>query len=475
MSDAVTIVLDNTVITVGPGGFDGRSTLSMFNSTSFALNGSLSLSFHGTSIAFIGGVAELGNRTSTTFDLDISLESDFHLVDSPEYPPSISPQTVFQWYTSPSLPDTSDAYNIQLSNLQQAGVDYVLIEAGANTPLTDQTILVDDNSPEIIWNGHWTNQSEFTSFDGLVHRPNGNGTHSSSTVGDSFEFQFAGTSIAVAGVLAMNEGDSFAASFNLDNRNFTYIPFREAGTAFNYVYFSDSFSAGNHTLTVNLTQVTGNAAFVVDYLMYKPTFDFLSQKPNFTQPSATNGSGSSGTGPSATSSLAQHHANVAAIVGGVIGGVCFIALGMFLYICQRKRQQRREYEYPKISADIESSFTVDPLTIESSYEQSPETKIDPSTRLSSVGMTLSERQAALQRHADELAELERERERRQEMLTYSVRASSSSLALAQTSVPTLQSTQEQISDLNARIERLTRLMREQSPPPAYDQDGRSQV
>ncbi|KIK66661.1 hypothetical protein GYMLUDRAFT_55376 [Collybiopsis luxurians FD-317 M1] len=488
MSDVVTIVLDGSTISDAPGGFFGQSDSSFFNFTTLEPNGTLSLSFQGTSIAFIGGVREQGNRTQSTFGLSIHQSSSFIIEYDPEYPQSITPQTIFQWYTSPSLPDSPEAYSLELSSLQLVGIDYVLIEAGGNTPLTGQTILVDDINPEIIWNGHWTNQSDFTTTDGFVQRPNGNGTHSSSTVGDSFEFQFAGTSIIVAGVISLSNGDSFTASFALDNSNPTVISFQISSVLdpheFNFIYFNDSsLSAGNHTLTVNLTQVAGNAAFVVDYLMYEPTFDFLSGKPNFTQPSATNGSGPSSAGPSPTGSRGdsshQSHVHIGVIVGGVIGGVaalCFIALGVFLYVRQQKRQQGREYhdERPTIPTGTEPSFIARPLIINPSSEQLSATKTNPTSNVSSVGMSPSEHQATLQHHADELAELERERERQQEMLTYSFRASPSSLAPAQTFVPT-QSTQDQISDLNARIEILTRLMKEHMSPPAYDQDGGSQV
>ncbi|KIK66659.1 hypothetical protein GYMLUDRAFT_1023288 [Collybiopsis luxurians FD-317 M1] len=483
MSDAVTIVLDGNTFTA-PAGFLGPSHASLFNFTIFEPNSTFNLSFQGISIAFIGGASESGNRNSSAFHIEIS-QSDFFFEFSPEYPQSITPQTVLQWYTSPSLPDSPDAYNLELSNLQLVGIDYVLIEAGSNTPLTGHTILVDDTNPEIIWTGHWTNQSEFTTSDGLVQRPNGNGTHSSSTSGLIFtNLQIStnihgaetGTSITVAGVISLSSGDSFTASFTLDNSSPTIITYQLPNVpnphTFNFIYFNDSsLGADNHTLTVNLTQVAGNAAFVVDYLMYEPAFDFLSGKPNFTQPSVISGSGSSSAGPSPTGSRGdsshQSHVNI-----GAIG--C-----SFTYADENDHQEGGMNILrflPWISNDYlgtEPLFNVNPLIIEPSYKQPSATKTNPTPNVSSGGMTHSEHRAALQHHADELAELERERERQQEILTHSLQASSSSLAQVQASLPTQPGMQDQISDINARIEVLTRLIREHMSPPAYDQDGHS--
>jgi len=102
------------------------------------------------------------------------------------------PEVNCQWYTSYTLDDTS-THRIEASQLDKVSIDFAVITAGNNTPLTGKTIIVDDSSPEIKWSGQWQEQSNYKFPAGVdIGRPFGNATHTSANVGDSMTFQFAG-------------------------------------------------------------------------------------------------------------------------------------------------------------------------------------------------------------------------------------------------------------------------------------------
>jgi hypothetical protein len=105
-----------------------------------------------------------------------------------------SPPSLRQWYQSPTLPDTN--HSITVTHIASTYVDYAVVTAGQNTPLTGETILiVDDGDPSITYAGGWTqNTNMFTSSDNLVTvgLPFGNATHQTTSIGASETFRFSG-------------------------------------------------------------------------------------------------------------------------------------------------------------------------------------------------------------------------------------------------------------------------------------------
>ncbi|KAE9402859.1 hypothetical protein BT96DRAFT_522469 [Gymnopus androsaceus JB14] len=119
--------------------------------------------------------------------------------------------------------------------------------------------------------------------------PSGNGTHTSSTAGDSFKFQFAGSSISVNGIQPWQTSGNMTVAFSVDDEPTTTQTFPRGNhvsyvtTTTNYAFFEDdSLSSGNHTLTVNIIEVNGNSSMIVDCLTYIPSFSTLASKPHFT-------------------------------------------------------------------------------------------------------------------------------------------------------------------------------------------------
>lgn len=170
--------------------------------------------------------------------------------------------------------------------------------------------------------------------------------------------------------MSFGSSGSINAIFSLDGesaapRSFTANQNENNGlmNATNYQLFSATdLSAGEHTLRVNVTGVTGNLPFIIDYITYVPSFFNLASKPDFSgQPgigsSNSNSSGSSnssstgssgGNGSSSdTSSSGSSKTPTGAIAGGVVGGLVVIAavIGAILYF-RRRRTKQSEYLEP---------------------------------------------------------------------------------------------------------------------------------
>ncbi|KAJ3856621.1 hypothetical protein EV368DRAFT_13160, partial [Lentinula lateritia] len=234
----------------------------------------------GTSISFVG-VTPPSNE-STTFLVVIDSDANY----TATYPTSV---VGGMWYTSPRVADQATYHGINLYGMDQIIADYVLVTAGSQTNLTDQTIFVDDSNPEIAWSGQWWSADNYQVVTGAYDlTPAGNGTHTSSSAGDTFTFSFAGTTINVYGIMSWGSTGSVKASFNVDgyttSQTFTANTAANNGltNSTNYPFYSNtSLSSGNHTLTVNVTSVSGNLPFIIDYLTYQPNFDNIDSKPNF--------------------------------------------------------------------------------------------------------------------------------------------------------------------------------------------------
>ncbi len=99
-----------------------------------------------------------------------------------------------QWFLSPTLEEGN--HTITLTGMDGTDVDYALVGVGNQTTVIGKDVLVDSPSDSIIWVGDWqTNTSTLLTditVPYIVHRPLGNSTKDSRTVGDSFSFQFTG-------------------------------------------------------------------------------------------------------------------------------------------------------------------------------------------------------------------------------------------------------------------------------------------
>ncbi|KIK60535.1 hypothetical protein GYMLUDRAFT_114404, partial [Collybiopsis luxurians FD-317 M1] len=238
----------------------------------------------GTSISFVGNTPSSTN-SPTWFLAGIDANDPYNCT----FPDAGPKQLYTQWYQTPVLAD--GLHIVNLSSIV-VNLDYTLITPGMTTPLEKSTIVVDDTDQELIYEGpgwNTTTNEVMRCFVGCVDGlPLGNGTHRTRTVGDRLRFIFAGTSISVYGVFDWTGTGSVSLDFTLDNQTTSTDVVVPSGNSppqetQNYQFFSaTNLTAGNHTLLINVTQSLGNQTFVFDYLTYRPSFDSLATKPNFT-------------------------------------------------------------------------------------------------------------------------------------------------------------------------------------------------
>ncbi|ESK87604.1 hypothetical protein Moror_1962 [Moniliophthora roreri MCA 2997] len=441
---------------------------SMWSSGTFLANetfASFSLSFQGISIAFFGNSPAPDN--SPTFSINIDSQTS-----SATYP-ELRADT--QWYTSPIL--TDEPHEITLSNLDQIDVDYAIITPGDQTPLEGTTLTVDDSDPEIVYYGQWKEENgrRFDQGIEISVRPLRSTTHTSTSSGDSFVFQFAGTSISVHGLLPLKVVGSLDVTFTLDGSSSVSSVFPDPNSKVdmllqpNYLFYkSPTLTPGNHSLIVNVTGVVGEQSFIIDHLTYIPSFARLSQKPNFASTSAESGSTATATTslsePTGQTGSKKPRQHVGAIVGGVVGGVITLLAILLLLLLARRRHKAKEKGRAFASEPFSSMSAVDVATIQTRINPSmdiqarvPNAK-SPSPPLSIASSSVARepmRQTEVQRRLDQIS-----------LLT-------SQIEEAQTN----RHSNVDVEMLYTKIDQLTkeneRLMRGYMPPPAYEAGERT--
>ncbi|KAK7029446.1 hypothetical protein VNI00_014580 [Paramarasmius palmivorus] len=312
-----------------PGFYKGTAT--WINGTA-SNRVSFSSTFHGTSISFWGKQPVI-NTTSfiMTVDRFLGVNDTQKTID----PPRSNLYT--EWYRSQPLAD--EEHTIYGFDLTLIWVDFYLITAGDTTPLSGHTVVVDDAAlDEILYRGQWNMRINETVATGVGEAfAMGNTTHVTNTMGDSFEFNFAGTSISVYGIFDWSVGGHFTLEFNLDGdivQN-TYSP--ETRTVAqndyqkmtNYLFFnSTALTPGNHSLLVSLTDIGGIQSFQLDYLTYNPSYSFISEKPSFNSRGDSPGTktvGNTGPSPSNTTGANQDQGSQKSLsgvqIGGIVGGI----------------------------------------------------------------------------------------------------------------------------------------------------------
>ncbi|KAF8869285.1 hypothetical protein BD779DRAFT_1654995 [Infundibulicybe gibba] len=338
--------------------FGGTSTSPQFASddgtnTTDALH-FLDVTFEGTSIAFIGNTpsAQQSQNVTVTIDSGASYNSSYGDPSPPNY---------LQWYQSPLLADGK--HKITLERVVGTSLDFVVITAGPKT-VFDATskIVVDDNNPEIKYSGSWARSEDpFISSENPGGFPFHNGTHQSSTPGDTATFKFAGSSIAVYGIFSWAQTGSLSVTYSLDGgstaNTYSVTPatpefINQRRQCQNYLLFSnDSLGKGNHTLVIDITQVNG-LTFSMDYLTYTPSFSAIILKPDLTQLPPT-------TSPAPMKS--SEAPPVGAVVGAVIGTLVFLSVIIFTLLILRRQRARAEGDIPSKHFSRGSSYDTDPI------------------------------------------------------------------------------------------------------------------
>ncbi|KAK7461014.1 hypothetical protein VKT23_008942 [Stygiomarasmius scandens] len=385
--------------------------------------------------------------------------------------------------------------------------DYAIAPVAEFENLRGQTIFVDDSNSEIQWAGAWQEKRNYTLFgevnlprgditNSVPTRPHGNGTHESDSVGASMAFQFQGSSVLIAGVAPMNRTvepftrgpglvppvSDFLLELNvtLDGESqsvvFTNGELLQPGGTPHFPYFkNDSLEEGNHTLIMTIKNVTGNASATIDYITYKPTFDILQDKPNF-PPIALDNNTSPVPSPTMTPLPdPESKSNVGVIAGAVVGGVVLLVLLILgFWLLWRRKKRAREEDDMNVTPNAQAA--VEPFVLAGPVETSTRkgAQFVSPQRPSTIGLTSkgegqraeagpspsplvlspTEQHAELRRQRDELTETVRDLELQSE------RGDSSN----QNDF----ATQDQIREMQARVDMLTREMSRYIVPPAYE-------
>ncbi|KNZ73052.1 UPF0551 protein, mitochondrial [Termitomyces sp. J132] len=230
-------------------------------------------------------------------------------------------------FQSPLVPDEQHTLVYAPGSLDTPTFDYLIVEAGPSTPLQNQTIVVDDTDPGLIYGGNWSTQIPFPMPRDLSTAFFRDTTHWSKNAGDTLEFNFSGSSVAIFGAFVnISVGHDFSATYTVDGiSTVASIPDGTLdGLPMNCLFSTSTMPAGNHTLSVQITQISPPLFVGFDFLMYNASFANLEEIPGYV---------------SSSSSLEQRKYLAGTLAGGVIGGVGFIfAVLVFIIILRRRNR-----------------------------------------------------------------------------------------------------------------------------------------
>ncbi|KIK71704.1 hypothetical protein GYMLUDRAFT_235996 [Collybiopsis luxurians FD-317 M1] len=458
----------------------------------------------GFELSFTGSAISLfGLTPNSSFPQTVSVangaeSSPFKNVSLP------SPATYSQFYTSPDQPlvlQANGTQNFIGTKLITAGLqlDYGLIKVTNSTDFEGQIILVDDSNDEIEWNGLWeenngTMVSNSQSAGSTIFLPHGNSTQKSTTEGDSFVFQFAGVSIAIAGInpqapgsglLTMNftvDGDSTQKSFayELDDHSGPQPGFTH------FTYFSiDSLDPGNHVLIAKITHIEGNISASIDYLTYEPSFDHLIDKPKFAKfgssaSSSTSSSVSSSTSSGSSGGVSEAKINGGVVAGIVLGVIVFMSLMVGIGLCWLRKQRLGKRKESRMTAASGTRKSDKPLygmrALGVIFYIGVDSKhIVPDPYLLSapeVQTGTSRKRQELRREREELVQSMRELQR--SLLSQHMALEIASASTRPSSDGSLaEDLQAQIRDMQARMELITNEVNRYMEPPAYEIQNRT--
>ncbi|KAJ6572457.1 hypothetical protein DFH09DRAFT_1277404 [Mycena vulgaris] len=407
MADSVTIIIDDTaLLNHPPDDINLGDTGGWFNNTNFIPDftpwgqGAWLFEFEGTSVSLFGITPPV--PFSQTLGIGNSILPHVNITNPKAYTNHTyrAPSNGGQFYTSGSLASPSQI-KIGITGARGLAIDYALVTIGESTDLQGQRILVDDSSPEIIWNGNWTIRANYTipvpcqlpfmprsgeaSYDFTANMaPHGNSSRFSTVGGDSFTFQFAEYDTHFSGITpADDKGQDwllrmeFTLDGNITTTTFTRDPNYITKPHFTY-FTSAPLKPGNHTLVAKITDVAGAQppAAHIDYITYTPSFLTLRDKPSFGS-SVANNTQSSGTPTSIPSHAVtpagggQSHSSAGAIAGGVVGGCC--VLGILLWLLWRR-------VWKKNGRDTDEGVT-EPFTLQPSIIGVPNNRSEKSPRV----------------------------------------------------------------------------------------------
>lgn len=241
-------------------------------------------------------------------------------------------------FESPILPDGKHTITYAIGDVALTPVfDYLTVTAGPSSPLNGRTLIVDDTDSAITFKGNWAaNPPKPISF-GYSTSLYQDTAHWSSTIGDTIEFEFTGTSVSVCGLATNIIGArNITATYSIDGVSKTQsirqgsldsVPMTE--------FFHADVPAGRHTLLINLTDIALPRAFGIDFIAYNTSVDSVTSLPGYEQTPTTNAAPQN---VGASSNGSQKWA----IVGGVLGAVLFLAILLLVFLVWMYRHRKQK-------------------------------------------------------------------------------------------------------------------------------------
>ena len=159
----------------------------------------------------------------------------------------------------------------------------------------------------------------------------------------------SGTSVSVFGLFSnISAGGNISATYSIDGNSTTqFVPQGSFDSVPMTQLFHADLQAGNHTLSVNVTNITSPRALGIDFIAYNSSVTSVAALPGYTQPPVQNAS----TKHSSSASSSIHAWTITAIVLGVV-----LVLGLVLggVLLARRRRARRTEE--KVSDPFSDEF-----------------------------------------------------------------------------------------------------------------------
>ncbi|KAL0957100.1 hypothetical protein HGRIS_003193 [Hohenbuehelia grisea] len=301
-------------------------------------------------------------------------------------PPEPTFQIFRPWYTSGSLTDGQHTVHVELSTMTY--FDFATVSVGQGTSLAGKTVIVDDADAAMNFSTGWKAEDGASNFDlgnGMRRQPYKQTLHRSRTPGDELVLQFTGSSVAVYGVVQWQYPGRLSTAYIIDGSAPQYNTVSSSGDSYtweeqpNYLFFQNSsLPPGNHTLVVTVTEASDELSFILDYLLYNPSFPNLSSKPHLTANDIH-----AWTRPPLI--LPPRRVPVGAIVGAVVGGVFLLAITLFVFwrFWWRKRKPPARARRPRVEIDptpatIEYPSPRDPFPL-AAYHLAPSSSDLPSS------------------------------------------------------------------------------------------------
>ncbi|KAJ7580070.1 hypothetical protein C8J56DRAFT_962145, partial [Mycena floridula] len=236
--------------------------------------------------------------------------------------------------------------------------------AGRNTALMDRTLLIDETHPSIHYGGGWnfdTNSAFFQVSSGVSATAFQNTTHQTSSPEANFTFSYTGGNIRVVGFFLWNQLGSFDLIATVDNQlpvsqtfdaradqnpeNFIHQP--------NFLLFSsEGLQADNHTITLSLARCD-NQTLIIDHILYVSAFNSLATMPDVTTLDTHPPMSSSPSNITLLSGIILVSAS--ALAGGIIGGIIFLLLVLFLFLWKSRARKHQQADVSPATAMNEYS------------------------------------------------------------------------------------------------------------------------